>query len=56
MKRYETFLDKHCGQPFANIEEDANGGLVMIRSCFELEMGLDVPIDFDPEGDDAWEM
>ena len=29
MKRYETFLDKHCGQPFANIEEDANGGLVM---------------------------
>lgn len=21
MKRYETFLDKHCGQPFANIEE-----------------------------------
>lgn len=29
MKRYETFLDKHCGQPFANIEEDVNGGLVL---------------------------
>ena len=28
----------------------------MIRSCFELEMGLDVPLDFDPECDDAVEM
>lgn len=33
MKRYETFLDKHCGQPFANIEEDANGGLVMYEEA-----------------------
>ena len=31
-------------------------GEVMIRSCFELEMGLDVPIDFDPYSDDAVEM
>jgi len=33
MKRYETFLDKYCGQPFANIEEDANGGLVMYEEA-----------------------
>ena len=29
MKRYETFLNKDCGRPFADIEEDANGGLVL---------------------------
>lgn len=35
MKRYETFLNKHCGQPFADIEEDANGGLVMHDDAME---------------------
>lgn len=35
MKRYETFLNKHCGQPFADTEEDANGGLVMYDDAME---------------------
>lgn len=38
------------------ISNRQSAGWVMIRSCFELEMGLDVPIDFDPYSDDAVEM